>query len=145
MTSCRVRCLFVCALLVSQAGCVAHKLEGTDALTQKATTLNERRLAEPGAELVVTPLSTWAEGAHCFEPMMYVLTLGLIPTHCVRRYHVSDELLGDVDPASLDTDVTVTAMQGWFPALLPVFSGWRYGSGFEDEDKIRAFVVSGEP
>lgn len=30
-------------------------------------------------------------GLHCFEPMLFVLTLGIIPTHCVDTYNVTSQ------------------------------------------------------
>ncbi len=140
-----VKQLAMVSLLVLQAGCVVHKLDGTASLDEKTPALVERRATGADASLVVTPLSTWPEGEQCFEPMLYVLSLGLIPTHCVRRYHVGYEAVGDVDPASLETHVTVTSMQGWIPALFPVLQGWRYGAGLEPDEDIRLFIESRQP
>ena len=66
------------------------------------------------------------EGFHCFEPLFYVLTLGIIPTHCVNTYNVS------VDSVDLG-DVKVTSMQGWVTLLMIPFPSWQFGYGNEHD------------
>ena len=61
---------------------------------------------------------------HCFEPILYVLSVGVIPTHCVETYRVSSE---DQDFGT----VKVTKMQGWLPLFMVPLPSWNYGFGTE--------------
>jgi len=83
--------------------------------------------------LVVTKMNEFPEGRHCFEPMMYVLTLGIIPTHCVDTYIVSSE--------SVELGrVKVTYMQGWVALLIAPLPVWEYGYGSAVESEIKEMV-----
>jgi len=70
-------------------------------------------------------------GLQCFEPMLYVLTLGIIPQHCIYNYEVTNKhnAIGNVE---------VTHMQGWVALLVTLFPSWHYGNGHGDdiENKI---------
>ena len=65
--------------------------------------------------------------------MLYVLSLGVIPAHCVDTYTVSAEgkELGKVK---------VTSMMGWVAPLLAPLPKWRYGRGSNIEEQIRDLV-----
>lgn len=75
----------------------------------------------------------WPGGHHCFEPMLYVLTLGIVPTHCVDTYKVSSE------SAEIGT-VIVTKMQGWVALFMAARPSWQFGMGNEPESEIRNLV-----
>lgn len=68
-------------------------------------------------------------GIHCFEPMMYILTVGIIPTHCVESYLVKagDQEIGEVK---------LTVMRGWVALLIAPLPTWRYGLGEYPEQEI---------
>ena len=81
----------------------------------------------PGGEnIFINKQNKWPEGAHCFEPLFYVLSLGIIPTHCVDTYTVTTE------SSELGT-VKVTSMQGWVTLLMAPFPVWQYGFGTEND------------
>lgn len=52
---------------------------------------------------------------------MFVLTLGVVPTHCVDDYEVKvgEEIAGDAK---------VTVMAGWVPLFMSALPKWKYGS-----------------
>ena len=83
--------------------------------------------------VIVTKVNEWPEGNHCLEPMMYVLTLGIIPTHCINTYNVSsgEQELGQVK---------VTTMQGWVALLIAPFPTWQFGYTTEVESEIKDMV-----
>ncbi len=128
---------------LSLAGCVVHRVETNASLDNKIESLGERLAADPHAGVALTPLNIYPEGAHCFEPLFYVLSLGLIPTHCVSRFHVSDAPIEAVDVSTLETDVTVTSMQGWLPVFLGALPDWQFGYGEGVEDEVRELIESG--
>jgi len=64
--------------------------------------------------------SNLGEGKHCFEPYLYVLTLGIIPAHCVDRYSVYND-------TQQVGQIKVTRMMGWIPLFMSIFPGWQYG------------------
>ena len=74
----------------------------------------------------ITKINEWPEGIHCFEPVFYVLTLGIIPTHCVNTYSVS---VNSVDIGV----VKVTTMQGWVTLLMIPLPSWQFGYGNEQD------------
>ncbi len=87
--------------------------------------------------ITVTKVNERPEGNHCFEPMMYVLTLGIIPTHCVDTYSVSS------DSRELG-NVKVTSMQGWAALFMAPLPAWQYGYGSEVESEIKDIVQVAE-
>lgn len=76
-------------------------------------------------------------GQHCFEPMLYVITAGLVPTHCLRSYRVTTES----DDGSLEErDYELTTMQGWLTLFLPPFPSWYFGAAVEGEKLVEAVL-----
>ena len=122
------------AVAVLSSGCAAYKVEPVSELRSLPMT------ADNDAALV-TRLDEFPEGNHCFEPMLYVLTLGIIPTHCVQRYHVSQTDVSDRDKSSLDTHFAVTLVQGWVALALPLSHRWRFGFGTEAPADIEQLVL----
>ncbi len=103
--------------------------------TYKVVPESELQLSQKGLEEIsVTKENEFPEGAHCFEPMFYVLTLGIIPTHCIDTYQISDE------DQNLGL-VKVTTMQGWIALLIAPFPTWKLGYGTEVELEIKEMVV----
>jgi hypothetical protein len=75
-------------------------------------------------------LNSRMEGGQCFEPMFYVLSLGIIPCHCVGYYQASGGVF------------RVTTMMGWIPAVYPLLSDWEYD--FDGESEMRSLKRLGE-
>lgn len=108
-------------------GCVAYKIEQTE---QFRPDDYRGSSVDPGAELIsprVVRVNKLGEGAHCFEPMLYLLTIGIIPTHCISKYHVATSSQGLESTESLETHFIVTSMQGWAALLLPLSPKWKVG------------------
>lgn len=77
---------------------------------------------QEGESFSIKKQNEWSQGAHCFEPLLYVISLGIIPTHCVDTYSISTE------SDKLGT-VKVTSMQGWVTFFMFPFPAWQYGLG----------------
>lgn len=92
-----------------------------------------------GEKVSIKKQNEWPEGAHCFEPLFYVLSLGIIPTHCVDTYTVTAE------SNELGT-VKVTSMQGWVTLLMASFPVWQYGFGTEKdlESDVKSLIEVAE-
>jgi len=65
-------------------------------------------------------INDYPQGGQCFEPMLFVLTLGVVPTHCVDDYNVK------IDGDNVG-EAKVTMMSGWLPLFMAVSPKWRYG------------------
>jgi hypothetical protein len=70
------------------------------------------------------------EGSQCFEPLFYVLSLGIIPSHCVGYYQTASGVF------------RVTTMMGWIPAVYPAFSDWEYN--LDGQGEMRSLKKLGE-
>ncbi len=62
--------------------------------------------------------------------MFYVLSLGIIPSHCVGYYQTGNGVF------------RVTTMMGWIPAVYPAFSDWEYD--LDGESEMRSLKQLGE-
>ncbi|WP_444904258.1 hypothetical protein ACJJIU_03925 [Microbulbifer sp. CnH-101-E] len=98
---------------------------------------NLSKVENPTEAVRVAKVNEWPEGNHCFEPILYVLTLGIIPTHCINTYNVSSgpQVLGQVK---------VTSMQGWVALFMAPFPAWQYGYATEVESEIKDMVQVAE-
>jgi hypothetical protein len=90
----------------------------------KVAPVGELKKLPVGERASIKKQNEWPGGAHCFEPLFYVLSLGIIPTHCVDTYTVIAE------SGELGT-VKATSMQGWVPLLMAPLPVWQYGFGTE--------------
>ena len=92
------------------SACSVYKVE---AVRDFKPRLHDKTLSEkPPSEPV--RLNSHMEGGQCFEPMFYVLSLGIIPSHCVGYYQAGSDVF------------RITTMMGWIPAVYPLFSDWEY-------------------
>ena len=116
--------LAIVFLSVVLSSCVTYKIVPGGNFSAEARTIES---------ITVAKINKWPEGNHCFEPMMYVLTLGIIPTHCVDTYSVSSD--------SRDFGkVKVTFVQGWVALFMAPLPTWQYGYGSEVESEIKDIV-----
>ena len=101
----------------------------TSCFAYKVVPENSSRPFASDAELVVSRIKPenypYPEGLHCFEPMLYLLTVGIIPAHCVERYSVSATAPGDGGELP-PVKVKVTVVGGWIALLLIPLPNWRY-------------------
>lgn len=66
------------------------------------------------------------EGFQCFEPMMFLFTLGLVPTHCVGKHELVFKVVEDGEAKTITKKVKTTTMGGWFPLFLLFSKKWEY-------------------
>lgn len=124
---------FVLAVLVAlQAGCATYKIapvgpETTVFPAEMPLSVQPRHASVP-------------DGLHCFEPMLYALTVGIVPAHCVTTYDVMPEQVDGLYGSGSSRAVEVTHIQGWLALLLAPFPGWRYGFGEDIDAAIEASV-----
>jgi len=87
----------------------------------------------PEAELVVEREQGWQKGLQCGTPIYHVISLGIVPKHCVDVYSVreGDDRLGNVK---------VISMQGWIPLFMWPSPTWNYGFGDDVNDEIIELV-----
>lgn len=95
---------------------------------------------DAGPEAVITVVevneSKFPRGFQCFEPMLFFLTLGIIPTHCLSTYQASLESVPTGQTATYD----VTVMAGWIALVLAPLPRWQFGSAVDMEKKVEHFV-----
>ena len=108
------RTILLCSLVLS--GCATHKI----------STTNEAAWVHTDPQPKITQLNTWPEGNQCFEPMLYVLSLGIIPTHCVNRFEVRSS-----SSPEQQANVNVTTIGGWAALFLAPLPEWKFGEAPE--------------
>jgi hypothetical protein len=103
--------LLLTFLVIALTGCGTYKIVPIGTL---------EKVSDSQELLTVLQVNEFPQGNHCFEPMMYVLTLGIIPTHCVDTYNVTsgEQEIGQVK---------VTSMQGWVALLIAPLPTWQFG------------------
>jgi hypothetical protein len=91
----------------------------------------------PDGAVEITKQNESPQGLHCFEPMLFFLTIGIVPTHCVDTYQVST--------ATTQSTYTVTQMQGWLTLLLLPLPSWHYTFGHRGhaETEVELYVRGG--
>ncbi|GAA6141851.1 hypothetical protein [Hydrogenophaga sp. 5NK40-0174] len=122
-------------------GCAAYKVEAVGPQAS-APVKSSAPAGKPGKALktgvapalkVVPDRASHIEGRgfQCHEPLLYVLSLGLIPAVCVKGYELrsNEEVLGRYE---------VSMMMGWAAMFAAMSPGWSLGSGDERaETQIR--------
>ena len=132
--------IFASVALTHLVGCAAYKLAPTSNFETKAPMIRAHLGADPQRTISIVKLNEYPEGAHCFEPLLYVLSVGMIPAHCLERYHVGILPPAQAKQDDLKADFEVTAMQGWIALFLPLSSRWRFGYGENVEEEIRGKI-----
>lgn len=105
------------------ASCASYKVE-----TQKGFDFSSIK-GKNGESLKLEKTNEYPQGGQCFEPMLFVLTLGIVPTHCVDDYNVT------VEEKSIGT-AKVTTMSGWLPLIMVLSPKWKYGIEPKIENEI---------
>lgn len=117
----------VTAVLLS--ACASYRIapeEGTSLRLDDSTTVS------------IVKENAFPRGEHCYEPLLFVLTLGIVPTHCVDTYRATTEPKGEQPPQS--GVYKHTRMSGWFALLMAAMPGWRYGVLEHPEQGIESMV-----
>ncbi|MDF7802180.1 hypothetical protein P4C99_22095 [Pontiellaceae bacterium B1224] len=121
-------------------GCVATRIspKPDNSLSSKALSFIQSPSIQTTAEAIVSE----NKSIHCFEPMLYVLTLGIIPTHCKYSYDLTVEINDGEKTNLIKKNYIVTTMQGWLPILYPLSPNWKYGSGSDAEELVKNTVLN---
>ncbi len=123
------------------SACAAYKIERNPDM--EPLSAPGYSILESNIEITQSQLTKFPEGFQCFEPMLYFLSVGIIPSQCVDRFIVSTAIpAGRVEKAVL-AEYVVTRMQGWVALLLPLLPTWRFGYGGGAETEIKKLVLEG--
>jgi hypothetical protein len=118
-------------------GCATHRITSEDDGGLVAAV----RRDGPGATIGVIKANRHPyEGFQCFEPYMFVVTLGLIPIHCVHRYKASLSLELASSNEIPEAEYKISTIIGWAAPVVTLFPGWRWGSSKQPEVEIEALV-----
>ncbi len=123
--------LLILCLLFS-VGCTATRsIPYLDSdLTEKG-----RYLLSTNAPIVSAKVETVNEnqfpGSSCSPPILFIISLGIIPARCVDRYKVTNS--ENINEYS--GEYVVTRISGWFALILGVFPDWEFGLD-KTEDRI---------
>ncbi len=121
----RRRILGSVAASMALSGCAAYKVEPVSA--QARSSMPHSAKAGEAKSLRVVPdqaSNIEGRGFQCYEPLLYALSLGLIPAVCVRGYELrsDNEVLGRYE---------VSMMMGWAAMFAAMSPAWSLGSGDE--------------
>lgn len=132
------------ALSLLFAGCVASSVSpGLDRqLSSEARDLMAQDGFSVATEVVRT--SVPFAGAHCFEPMLYVLSLGIIPAHCKDSYILKADFGAGKGAKTVEQAFEVTTMQGWLMILYPLLPDWEFGENHDAPERARNTVINRE-
>ena len=120
----------IVALAALLSGCGAYRVN-VEGGTPDAT-----------SELRIEQLNEFPEGVHCFEPYLYVISLGIIPAHCVNRFSIETV---EPDGETVETyTAEVVSMQGWVALFLLPTPTWRHDNGSDIEDYLEQHFAEAE-
>jgi hypothetical protein len=126
-------CNIIFTLLL--AGCSTYKVERIDNINMPALELRSNSV------ITVTQHNSYPEGLHCHEPMLYIFTLGIIPTHCINRYSVMFiKNLNPQEDIPLGT-FQITSISGWAALFIAPFPQWKFGSPPSIENEIKNLAL----
>jgi len=95
-------------------------------------------------EIVGTNKQNHTEGFQCFEPMMYFLSLGLIPTHCVGKHELIIKFNENGVEKTITKKIKETTMGGWFPLFLLFSPNWEYDNNANPYERAFIDVINDE-
>lgn len=120
---------FILLSLIS--GCATYKVEMVENAAVAKVALN------PDAPILVKQENLYPEGFQCFEPMLFVLTFGLIPTYCTDTYSTSIST-GQQKIVPLGS-FKITTIGGWAALIIAPLPQWRFGSPDKPEIEIKNY------
>lgn len=119
----------IVSLLLS--GCATFKVEQTEFVDAKIT------LADSQASIKVALNGSRFGGSHCYESMLFVLTLGIIPTHCISNYSAAVVAAAEPDREIPLGTFRITSINGWLALFLAPLPQWNFGSPDSPEVEIK--------
>ena len=118
-------------LLTLIGGCTTYKVERVENASVAKIAIN------PDAPILVKQENLYPEGFQCFEPMLFVLTLGLIPTNCTDSYSAS--ITTDQQKIVPLGSFKITTIGGWAALIIAPLPQWRFGSPDKPEIEIKNY------
>ncbi len=126
-------CNIIFTLLL--AGCSAYKVERSQNINAPMLELRSSSV------ITVAQDNSYSEGLHCHEPMLYIFTLGIIPTHCINRYSIMlIRSLNSQEDIPLGT-LKITIIGGWAALFIVPLQEWRFGSPPRTESGIKKLAL----
>jgi len=143
-----MRVFLVIALLLL-SGCTTYKLYSLpdagfdDAIRRSAShgTLEDRLTIERTTVLPSGSSAQVTEAAFCSEPLIPLLTLGIVPRNC------SDKFSAVLSPADGDAEEKLVReyetrfIAGWIALLLLPQADWKYGDRLDLEQAVRQDIT----
>jgi hypothetical protein len=123
-----------------------HSLESTAIYVTRDTSWgNEvspslaRTVDDPRAAITILQnRHTWPTGFQCFEPMLFILTVGVIPGDCSLDYDF-DAFVATRDSVKIvHRRYSVTHVVGWVWTVLWLLPGWEVGPPARSDPATRA-------
>jgi hypothetical protein len=114
-----MRIAVACLFLVS--GCAADRIYPAKGGALPASAV------DAASRIEVAKAKGYPEGFQCYEPLLFGLTLGLIPAHCVDSYTVS--VVSGTGSEAQGT-YKVSTWAGWASLLLAPIPGWHWHIGY---------------
>jgi hypothetical protein len=135
------------AHVVATARRFAEKLEGSGLFARVVLLPND----EAAPQLILSNYFgndlELAQGFQCFEPMLTVLSLGVVPGYCSQKQVSSFVLTGKNGQSVRFEEMTYThkAVFGWVALPLGVAPGWSFSERRGTSDALLAWLESQEP
>ena len=145
-----IRTLLVLALSILSA-CVTYKIEPLpspdfNAAIMDITSSSElnRRLSveniDKGMVLGSDPTEI-TKAVFCREPLLTVITLGIVPRTCVERYRATLLPLENNSSQPLVHEFKTTSVTGWLSLILLPLPNWMYGYQDDIGDTIKLKII----
>ena len=129
-------------ILILLSGCATYRIDSGPSPAFERLLAERQAEGKDELEIEIKKKNDFPGGVHCFEPMLYVLTLGIIPTHCVNEYEATIKIPEITESNENTKDYKFTSMQGWVALFLTPLPNWRYGFGSEEEKLIKETIRS---
>lgn len=144
-----MRFLLVLALL-TLSGCVTYKVQSSpdldfdDAVGEIASLddLNRRLSVENRQIRATTATADQTEAVFCSEPLLTLLTLGLVPRICIDSYRAILSSSGHGGRTTLERDYRTKSVGGWLALLLLPFPDWKYGHEEDWSETIKLQILA---
>jgi hypothetical protein len=69
-----------------------------------------------------------SEGFQCFEPYLWVATIGIVPIQCINTYRAT--ALNKIGEEQQFETYRVTSWSGWVAYLIAAFPGWNLDASY---------------